>query len=124
MKKGFTLIELLSVIVVIAIISLIAIPTLTKVVSNIRLKADLESVRGYINAAENYYMKAQYNSDIYDTLGSNVIDKLDIKGTKLEGSVVVTYDGKIEVSIVKGNKCYKKSAVDKTSLHTLKAWWC
>ena len=41
MKKGFTLIELLSVIVVIAIISLIAIPTLTKVVSNIRLKADL-----------------------------------------------------------------------------------
>ena len=112
MKKGFTLIELLAVIVILAVIALIAIPQITNLVSNIRLKADLESVRGYINAADAYYMKAQYNTELYDTLGTNVIDKLDIKGTKLEGSVVITRDGKVEVAIIKNNKCYKKSAMD------------
>ena len=110
MKKGFTLIELLSVIVILAIISLIAIPSLTKVVSNVKLKADLESVRGYINAADAYYMKAQYDSDLYDTLGTNVIDKLPVKGEKLTGSVIINTNGLVEVAIIKNNRCYKKSA--------------
>ena len=112
MKKGFTLIELLSVIVILAIISLIAIPSLTKVVSNVKLKADLESVRGYINAADTYYMKAQYDSDLYDTLGTNVIDKLPVKGEKLTGSVIINTDGSVEVAIIKNNKCYKKDKND------------
>ncbi len=108
MKKGFTLIELLAVIVILAIIALIAIPSLTKVVSNVRLKADLESVRGYLNAAENYYMKAEFKEDVYNTLGTNVIDKLDIKGTKLDGSVIINNEGKVQLSIVKNKRCYKK----------------
>ena len=116
MKKGFTLIELLAVIVILAIISLIAIPHLAKIVSNTQLKADLESVRGYINAAENYYMKAQFSNSMYNTLGTNVIDKLNIKGNRLNGTVVVTKEGKIELAIVKRGKCYKKGAFDNNSL--------
>ena len=112
MKKGFTLIELLAVIVIIAIIAIIAIPQITKLVADVREKADIESVRGYVDAANTYYMKAQMNDSMYQTLGSNVIDKLSIKGERLNGSVVVTEEGKVELVIVKNNKCYMKSALN------------
>ena len=111
MKKGFTLIELLAVIVILAIISLIAIPKMAKLVDNIKYKADLQSINGYVDAANNYYLKAQMNESLYDTLGSNIIDKLSIKGEKLNGSIVVTNDGKVELAIVKNDKCYRKSAL-------------
>ncbi len=82
MKKGFTLVELLGVIIILTVISLIAVPRISKVLSNYRMNAAKTSALGYVDAvdkqqafnfndnkAENNIMAGFYQvpfDDVYD----------------------------------------------------------
>lgn len=52
-KKGFTLIELLAVIVILGVIMLIAIPSISTVITNARRDSFLRTADSYIDAARN-----------------------------------------------------------------------
>lgn len=52
-KKGFTLIELLAVIVILGVIMLIAVPSISTVITNSRRDSFLRSADSYIDSARN-----------------------------------------------------------------------
>src|SRR5574344_203681 len=105
--KGFTLIELLAVIVILAIIALIITPIITGVISKAKDSANLRSAEAYVKAGENYFAKASTSGG---TLDSNVIDDLEVSSKKAEtgSSVIVSSNGNIELSVIIGDKCYRK----------------
>ena len=102
-KKGFTLIELLAVIIILGILMIIAIPSVTKYISDSRKSAYVDTARQLIGAARNIVNSGQF--EMYDTNTTYYIDVACIKsenatkspyGDFVEGGayVVVTYDGK------------------------------
>ena len=64
-KKGFTLIELLAVIIILGVIMLIAIPSVTKYISDSRKKAYISTVKSYVNGT--IVRINQGDFDVYDT---------------------------------------------------------
>lgn len=57
-KRGFTLIELLGVIVILAIIGLIIIPTIFKIIKNVKKNSNKNSVQALIKAVKLNYFDA------------------------------------------------------------------
>ena len=111
MKKGFTLIELLAVIVILAIISLIATPTLTKVVSNAKKSAAIESANGYVDSINTQIISSELSTsskNINDgTYNINDLD-INIKGKKPDNGIV-TVDKK---NVKEARLCIGKYSVD------------
>lgn len=90
MRRGFTLIELLGVIVILSILSLIAIPTISKNIEDLRINSVTSSVYGLMNAANNYYVKNDLSGDI--------IFKCDGNSCKNNRGGKLKIDGEIPIS--------------------------
>lgn len=100
-NKGFSLIELLAVVAILGIIMIIAIPTISRVISNSKKEAYLDEVRMQVRSIEELISQDQYY--VYDKstvyyfdykLGNEEkIGKSSYADWK-EAYVVVTFDGK------------------------------
>ena len=100
-KNGFTLIELLAVIIILGILMIIAIPSVTKYISDSRKSAYIDTARSIIDGARNLVNEGKL--EMYDTDTTYYIDSACIKtegsskspyGEFTKAYVVVTYDGK------------------------------
>ncbi len=98
-NKGFTLIEILAVIVILGIIMLIAIPNVSKNISDSRKAAYVTSIQKYIEAArqevQTYSIKVNNENAAYyiptSCLGTENGDTSPY-GDMMESYVIVTYD--------------------------------
>ena len=99
-KKGFTLIELLAVIIILGILMIIAIPSVTRYISDSRKSAYVDTAKEIIGAARN--MVNDGKLEMYDTDVTYYIESSCIKtenaskspyGEFTKAYVVVTYDG-------------------------------
>ena len=103
-KKGFTLIELLAVIIILGILMIIAIPSVTKYISDSRKSAYVDTAKQVANATKNLVNSGKiemYNTNITYFVPSSCI-KIE-NGEKAKSPygdfiadktyVVVTYDG-------------------------------
>ena len=100
-KKGFTLIELLAVIIILGILMIIAIPSVTKYISDSRKSAYVDTAKQIIGGARNLVNDGKL--EMYDTDITYYIESSCIKteneskspyGEFTKAYVVVTYDGK------------------------------
>ena len=100
-KKGFTLIELLAVIIILGILMIIAIPSVTKYISDSRKSAYVDTAKEIVGGARNLVNEGKL--EMYDTDTTYYIESSCIKtenaskspyGDFTKAYVVVTYDGK------------------------------
>ena len=112
-KKEFTLVELLAVIVILGILSVLIVPKVVNTLKDSKEKTNIASVKGLLSAAQYKYQNESISGSPtnividYET-GQNV-DKLDYSGENPEkGKVQITSDGKINMAIKIGEKCYIK----------------
>ena len=99
-KKGFTLIELLAVIIILGILMIIAIPSVTKYISDARKSAYVDTAKEIIAGARNLVNEGKL--EMFDTDTTYYIDQECIQtenaskspyGDFTKAYVVVTYNG-------------------------------
>lgn len=104
-RKAFTLIELLAVILILAVISLIAIPIVSKIMTDIKVDALKDSTYGIVSAATMYYATASESSTskvftLVDGVFMDGEEKLNHKGSiKGTGNLIIDPQGDITVCI-------------------------
>ena len=100
-KNGFTLIELLAVIIILGILMIIAIPSVTKYISDSRKSAYVNTAKELVSGARTFVNEGKV--EMYDTSTTYYIDYGCVKtenaskspyGDFVNAYVVVTYDGK------------------------------
>lgn len=100
-KKGFTLIELLAVIIILGILMIIAIPSVTRYISDSRKSVYIDTAHSLISGARNLVNEGKL--EMFDTDTTYYINAECIKtegankspyGEFVKAYVVVTYDGK------------------------------
>lgn len=98
-QKGLTLVEVLAVVVILAIVAMIAIPAIGNIIENNRIKAIKADAINVISAANIYYTDG--NTDDFD--GSTYKGYVDNLGSISDEELIVTRDGRISATAVKGN---------------------
>ncbi len=113
--KGFTLIELLAVLVILTIITAITTPIVLNVIEESKASANLTQAKMVLDAADNFYNISVINDENLDKFNGNldIYDLIETSGNKPnEGSVVISPDGKIALSMYMDGKCYTKGVLD------------
>ena len=82
---------------------------------------DMKTVKSYIALAQDYYDTVKNDNSI--TLGTNVIDRLNITDNNAQDQLVLTNDGKVELAVLKNNRCYRKSALS-DEIRTVEEEFC
>lgn len=99
-EKGFTLIELLAVIIILGVLMIIAVPSVTKYITNTRKSAYIDTAKEIIGATRNKVNEGKL--EMYDTDVTYYIDARCIHtenslvspyGEFDKAYVIVTYDG-------------------------------
>ena len=99
-EKGFTLIELLAVIIILGVLMIIAVPSVTKYITNTRKSAYIDTAKQIIGATRNKVNEGKL--EMYDTDVTYYIDARCIHtenslvspyGEFDKAYVIVTYDG-------------------------------
>lgn len=94
-KKGFTLVELLAVIVILAVILLIAVPSVSRLISSSKDNAYVLTAKAYIGAARYKYLLEHNHKNVvvYDVKELEVDKKKSPYNKKIiDGAVVVKKD--------------------------------
>jgi len=115
-NKGFTLIELLAVIVILAIIALIAVPVIMNIINKANKSAFKDTAYGVISAGELYFAESQLeptgmSEDVTIELPDST-NTLGLKGNVPEGSITITTDGKISLTLKNDRYCVTKGLDD------------
>ncbi len=104
-KRAFTLLELLAVIIILGILILIAIPSVTKYISDSRKETYIDTARQYLKGAVNLINSGKL--DVYDT---NVTYYIPSGCIKLESGGESPYGGKFNpayVVVIYDNESFK-----------------
>ncbi len=106
--KGFTLIELLAVIIILAVIALIATPIILDVIEDAERSANVSEINLIIRSAEIYYSTNLLTGIQFDGKEElyNLIDSNNDKPK--EGSLKITNEGNISLSVYLDGICYNK----------------
>lgn len=112
-NKGYTLVELLAVIIILSVIILITTPTVLKTVNKARKEANNISVKSYIKAVEQTYIKENINKNFDPNMceiqsngnlicnDSNEEIKIDAEGSRPTSGTILMYEGKVlDASII------------------------
>ena len=94
-KRAFTLLELLAAIIILGLLMLIAIPSVTKYISDSRKEAYIDTAREYLKGAVNLVNSGKL--DVYDT---NVTYYIPSKCIKLESGGESPYGGKFNPAYI------------------------
>lgn len=111
-KNGFTLIELLVVVILLALIAVMVTPIVYSSIEKAQKESFGSSVNGLLRAVnvEREYGVAQ----TYTVKDGKVTPTLSVKGKiEGEGTITVTEEGEITISITNGKYCAKKGKDDK-----------
>src|SRR5574344_1485245 len=112
-SKGFTLVELLATLLILGVLATIITPIVTKTIKKARISAATRSAENYVYEATLYFNE---NSSDYD----NLIDKLDINGTKASsGTIKVNKNCEVFMALVINNYCFIKKYKDTTGSITV-----
>ena len=104
-NKGFTLIELLAIIVILVIIAVITVPIILNVIDNSRVGTIKDSIYGYKDAINKFYMLELYKNGNFKLNGTY---RLTNKGELIdsENTYVVPFSGNIPSG---GNLTYENN---------------
>lgn len=115
MKKGFTLVELLAVILLLGVVAMIAIPNVSKIIEESKIKAAELSVDNYIRGVKELIAANNLNIDLNEnevtkdyTLKTLKTKGLDVEGKISNAIVTVNASGKI----IHGAFCINGLSVD------------
>jgi len=75
-------------------------------VNDVQLHEDIAYVTDVVNKANTYYTNNQTNKSLF---GKNIINNLSIDYQDND-QVIITQDGKVELEMLKNNRCYRKEA--------------
>ena len=103
-KKGFTLIELLAVIIILGILMVIAVPAVTKYISDSRKNSYINSAKGIINGA-----RTLTNSEDLDMTREDTTYYIPAKYIKTESGLKTPYGEFTEayIGVINDGKRYK-----------------
>lgn len=99
-RKGFTLVELLAVVVILSIILLIAVPSVSRIISKSKDNAYISTAKAYIGAARYKYLLEHNDNNIivYDVTELKVDKEKSPYNKKIiDGAVVVKKDSKSNI---------------------------
>ncbi|MDD6878923.1 MAG: type II secretion system protein [bacterium] len=108
-KKGFTLVELLAVIVILGVLLLVAVPSVTRVISNSRINADKSEALQAADLLTTCGLNegASYTTNCTGNGLANYLDKSSVSAT-VEWATSSTYSSqlikKFEFTGTNGNK--------------------
>lgn len=111
-KNGFTLIELLVIIILLSLIAVMVTPIVNSSIEKAKKESFSSSVNGLlraVNTEREYGVEQQYTIE-----NGKVTPNLSVKGKiQGKGTISVTEEGEITVSISYGKYCAQKEKEDK-----------
>lgn len=111
-KNGFTLIELLVVVILLALIAVMVTPIVYSSIEKAQKESFGSSVNGLLRAVN---VEREYGVvQTYTVKDGKVTPTLSVKGKiEGEGTITVTEEGEITISITNGKYCAEKGKNDK-----------
>lgn len=105
-RKGFTLVELLAVIVIMAILLMVAIPSVNRILQDVRKRTFLNEAKTIYNEAINKYISESSQGFEIKTISSEDDSAIEMLGEKLKYCVILDDKGKVSKLAVGNDRYY------------------